>query len=72
VRARMNCRRRPPEGPPHAPASRAVASIEPDHDLWRVRLPDGQLSDVVNLARARDAAVTLALGVLNRGRREAA
>ena len=51
---------------------RVVASIEPDHDLWRVHLPDGRLSDVVNLTRARDAAVTLALGVLNRGRREAA
>jgi hypothetical protein len=38
---------------------RVVASIEPDSDepgLWRVRMPDGRLTDMVNLTRAKDAA----------------
>ena len=37
--------------------------IEPDPiwpGMWRVRLPNGQLSDMVNLTRANDAAVVLA------------
>ena len=33
--------------------------------MWRVRYPDGQLSDMVNLTRARDAAAGLALAALN-------
>jgi hypothetical protein len=33
--------------------------------MWRVSV-DGHLSDIVNETRARDAAVSLALGVLNR------
>jgi hypothetical protein len=40
-----------------------VATIEPDDvwpKMWRVRLPNGQLSDMVNLTRAKDAAVHLA------------
>jgi integrase len=48
---------------------RVVASIEPNSDwrgLWRVRLPDGGLSDLVT--RARDAARVPALEVLNRPR----
>jgi len=43
---------------------RILASIEPDKDwpgMWRVRLPNGQLTDTVNLTRAKDAAVVLAL-----------
>ena len=42
---------------------RRVASIEQDTrwpSLWRVQLPDGTLSDVVNLTRAKDAAYSLA------------
>lgn len=34
--------------------------------LWRVRMPDRTLSDLLNLTRARDAAVTIALAQLNR------
>ena len=52
---------------------RVLASIEPDQTwpgMWRVRLPDGNLTDMVNLSRAKDAAVSLALGALNH--REAA
>jgi len=33
--------------------------------MWRVRHPDGRLSDMVNLTRARDAATGLALAALN-------
>jgi len=33
--------------------------------MCRVRLPDGRLSDMVNRARARDAARTILLGILN-------
>jgi len=43
--------------------SAPVAEIVPDEkwpSMWRVRLPDGTLSDMVNLIRAKDAAVTLA------------
>ena len=51
-----------------------LATIEPDKTcpgLWRVRLPGGYLTDTVNLSRAKDAAASLALGVLNQ-RQEAA
>jgi hypothetical protein len=43
-------------------------SITPDikyPSMWRVRYPDGSLSDIVNLTRARDGARCLALAVLN-------
>jgi hypothetical protein len=33
--------------------------------MWRVQYPDGSLSDMVNRTRARDAALTIALAVLN-------
>ena len=39
--------------------------------MWRVRLPDGSLSDIVNITRARDAARTLALVALNRPKKAA-
>ena len=34
-------------------------------EMWRVSI-DGRISDMVNESRARDAAMSLALGVLNR------
>jgi hypothetical protein len=49
---------------------RVVASIVPDSkwpQMWRVSLPNGQLSDMVNLSRARDAARSLALKALIEG-----
>ena len=57
-------------------SSRAVvlATIEPDQTwpgMWRVRLPDGYLTDMVNLSRAKDAAASLVLGVLNQHREAA-
>jgi hypothetical protein len=43
-----------------------VVVLDPVHaHMWRVRYPDGQLSDLLNLSRAKDAAVGLALAVLN-------
>ena len=54
--------------------SLVLATIEPDQiwpGMWRVRLPDGYLTDMVNLSRAKDAAASLALGVLNQHREAA-
>jgi len=46
----------------------ALAWVEPD-GLWpgmfRVRFPDGTLSDIVNLTRAKDAALVIVLCALN-------
>ena len=45
-----------------------VAGIVPDGRwpaMWRVCRPDGSLSDMVNLTRAKDAAVSIALRELN-------
>ena len=46
-----------------------IAQIEPDEThpgMWRFRLlPDGARSDMVNLARAKDAAAALVLAGLN-------
>jgi hypothetical protein len=49
--------------------SREVARVEPDITypaMWRVRLPNGSVSDMVNRTRAKDAAQYLALATLNR------
>jgi len=34
--------------------------------MWRVLHPNGTISDMVNLTRAKDAAVSVALAVLNK------
>jgi hypothetical protein len=52
------------------PAGRhSLSAIEPDSEwpgMWRVRLPDGHLSDMANRTRAKDAAAQLlALAALN-------
>jgi hypothetical protein len=50
-------------------SGRVVATVEPDSEwpgLWRVRIPDGCLSDKVNRTRARDVAETMALEALGR------
>ena len=47
----------------------AIVSVVPDQaysGMWRVRLPDGSLTDMVNLTRAKDAALHHALTALNR------
>jgi hypothetical protein len=49
-------------------SGRLLATVEPDAKwpkMYRVRLPDGQLSDMINLSRAKDAAMSLAMDVLN-------
>jgi hypothetical protein len=56
-------------------SGRLLATIERDQTwpgMWRFRLPDGHVTDVVNLTRAKDAAITLALASLNRPDRLAA
>jgi hypothetical protein len=35
-------------------------------EMWRIRHPGGQLSDMVNLTRAKDAAMSVAMRALNR------
>jgi hypothetical protein len=50
-------------------SGRLLATVKPDPEwpnLWRVHMPDGHVTDMVNLSRAKDAAGTLALAVLNR------
>jgi hypothetical protein len=42
-----------------------LATVEPDIDrpeLWRVHFPNGFVTDMVNLTRAKDAAVALTCG----------
>jgi hypothetical protein len=51
---------------------RLVACVKPDAtypNMWRVSLPNGRISDMVNLTRAKDAAICLALTELNDLRR---
>jgi hypothetical protein len=47
---------------------RLLATVEPDRQwagMYRVQFRDGHLTDMVNLTRAKDAAVSLALSDLN-------
>jgi hypothetical protein len=49
-------------------SGRLLATIVPDPEwdgMWRVRMPDGYVTDMVNLTRAKDAAQLLALASLN-------
>jgi hypothetical protein len=43
-------------------AERALATVVPDSQwpgMWRIAWPDGRLSDMVNLSRAKDAAESI-------------
>ena len=51
-------------------SSKLLAEVIPDGGMWRVQLPSGYLTDTVNLSRARDAAMALAVSYLNRQERE--
>jgi hypothetical protein len=45
-----------------------VVRIVPDKTyptMWRIELPDGRPTDMVNRARAKDAALSIACDVLN-------
>jgi hypothetical protein len=47
---------------------RVLSAIEPDREwlgMWRIRTPDGHLTDILNLSRAKDAAASHALATLN-------
>ena len=48
-------------------ASPAVEIVPEDSypGMWRIRTQDGSLSDMVNRSRARDAARSILLGILN-------
>ena len=49
-------------------ARQRIASVVPDGKylgMWRVQRPDGRLTDMVNLTRAKDAAMALSLASLN-------
>ncbi len=49
-------------------SGRLLATIMPEPEwsgMWRVRVPDGDVSDFVNVTRAKDAAQALALAFLN-------
>jgi hypothetical protein len=48
---------------------RKMLRIVPDEEypgMWRVEFSDGKLSDMVNRTRAKDAAISIALQLLNR------
>jgi hypothetical protein len=52
-------------------STKALAEVIPDNEylgMWRIRWPDGQLSDMVNLSRAKDAACVLAMRNIDNGR----
>ena len=51
----------------HKSGRRVAATIEPDYNwrgMWRLRC-GGSTSDMVNLSRAKDAAISIALSDLN-------
>ena len=55
----------------HHSGGSPVLAIVPDGTwpgMWRVALPDGSLTDMVNLSRVRDAAIDWAVSWLNRSR----
>jgi hypothetical protein len=48
----------------------AILHVVPDATypgMWRARYLDGRLSDMVNLSRAKDAAMAIALRILSTG-----
>jgi hypothetical protein len=49
--------------------NRRLLRIVPDQKypgvMWRVEMPDGALTDMVNRTRAKDAAVAIGLKILN-------
>jgi hypothetical protein len=52
----------------HGRGRNPVVTVEPDSKysgMYRIRFPDGSLSDMVNLTRAKDAALAFALQALN-------
>ena len=52
-------------------ATDAATSRAQKTAMWRIRYPDGRLSDMVNLTRAKDAASLIVLSRLNAEQRAA-
>ena len=50
----------------HRSATRTVQADDRWAGMYRVLLSDGHLTDMVNLARAKDAAISLAITELNK------
>jgi len=53
-------------------SGRLLVTVEPDqgwNGMWRVRMPDGHVTDMVNFTRARHTAQSLALNALDSGSR---
>ena len=51
---------------------RILARVKPDPDwpgMWRAHLPNGHISDMVNLSRAKDCAAALCSRQINNGRK---
>lgn len=47
---------------------RALLEVVPDKTyagMWRIQTPDGRLSDMANLTRAKDAALSIAVRTVN-------
>jgi hypothetical protein len=47
---------------------RPLLEVVPDKTyagMWRIQMPDGRLSDMVNLARAKDAALSIAVRTIH-------
>ena len=54
----------------HSKRGRLLATVIPDSkwpNMWRVHLPGGQPTDMVNLTRVKDAAIALVLPLLSAG-----
>jgi hypothetical protein len=45
-----------------------VVKDEKYPNMWRIKMPNGKLSDMANLTWARDGAQSVALGILNKNR----
>lgn len=51
-------------------STKVLAEVFSDDEyegMWRIRWPDGRASDMVNLSRAKDAAMVLAMREINSG-----
>ena len=79
--ARCEISARTGDGFPLCPGLKAMDSLDTATDaatsraqktaMWRIRYPDGRLSDMVNLTRAKDAASLIVLSRLNAEQRAA-
>jgi len=45
---------------------KALATVEQHAGMWRIRMPDGWVSDMANLSWAKEGAIRSVLSLLNR------